>query len=317
MDLSLKLQELRKKSNLSQEELGEKLNVSRQSISKWEAGQTRPEIKKIILLSEIFDVPTDYLLKDECEHADWVQLDTKDKARPNKKNRIIPLVLSALLLIGMFAISRLVIENQKLSAEIAATPVNEILEMEKTTPEQFELLGKYYFDYSRENRFDYVPYFAENNASTESTEYLFWAFAINLDNWGEDKGIMSQSYVDEMVATHFNVTGLSHLSMRKAWDYDGEKYTALPQSIKEKPIYILKEYSTYMQNGIQVYDVVLDSCSSANDLIFNEADIERIKNNILNDQSDDLIVRQTEEFKYVETFNGPLYISHEILNNEG
>jgi len=64
MNLSEKIQNLRKEKNLSQEELGELLEVSRQSVSKWESGLAMPEIEKLVMLSEIFGVTTDYLLKD-------------------------------------------------------------------------------------------------------------------------------------------------------------------------------------------------------------------------------------------------------------
>ncbi len=62
MSLSKKIYELRKANNLSQEQLAEKVNVSRQSISKWESGETIPEIERVIELSKIFNVSTDYLL---------------------------------------------------------------------------------------------------------------------------------------------------------------------------------------------------------------------------------------------------------------
>lgn len=65
MKLAEKLFELRKEKGWSQEKLAEKINVSRQSISKWESGQVLPEIEKIIELSKIFQVTTDYLLLDE------------------------------------------------------------------------------------------------------------------------------------------------------------------------------------------------------------------------------------------------------------
>lgn len=58
---------LRKKNGWSQEELAEKLNISRQSVSKWESGQSVPDLNKIIILSNLFDVTTDYLLKDNVE----------------------------------------------------------------------------------------------------------------------------------------------------------------------------------------------------------------------------------------------------------
>ena len=63
MDFAKKLLTLRKAKGMTQEQLAEKLNVSRQSISKWESGQAAPELEKIAALSTVFDVTTDYLLK--------------------------------------------------------------------------------------------------------------------------------------------------------------------------------------------------------------------------------------------------------------
>ncbi len=63
MDFSEKLLTLRKANNLTQEELAEKLDVSRQSVSKWESGQATPDLEKIVEISAVFDVTTDYLLK--------------------------------------------------------------------------------------------------------------------------------------------------------------------------------------------------------------------------------------------------------------
>ena len=67
MIFSEKLQVLRKSGGYTQEEIGEKLNVSRQAIAKWEAGQAYPDILNLIQLSELFHVTVDYLVKDqEC-----------------------------------------------------------------------------------------------------------------------------------------------------------------------------------------------------------------------------------------------------------
>ncbi len=65
MSISVKIQQLRKSNGLSQEQLAEKLDVSRQAISKWESGVTFPDVEKIVLISELFNISTDYLLKDE------------------------------------------------------------------------------------------------------------------------------------------------------------------------------------------------------------------------------------------------------------
>ena len=65
MRLSEKIMDLRKKSGWSQEELAERLGISRQSVSKWETGESIPDIDKIIRMSELWNVSTDYLLKEE------------------------------------------------------------------------------------------------------------------------------------------------------------------------------------------------------------------------------------------------------------
>lgn len=67
MILSEKITYLRKQNGWSQEQLAEQLNVSRQSISKWESGASIPDLDRILKLSKLFDVSTDYLLKDEIE----------------------------------------------------------------------------------------------------------------------------------------------------------------------------------------------------------------------------------------------------------
>ncbi len=67
MILADKIIELRKRNGWSQEELAEKLDVSRQSISKWEGAQSVPDMNRILALSQIFGVSTDVLLKDELE----------------------------------------------------------------------------------------------------------------------------------------------------------------------------------------------------------------------------------------------------------
>lgn len=62
---------LRKKNGWSQEELAEKMNVSRQAVSKWEGAQTVPDLERILQLSQLFGVTTDYLLKDEMELEEY------------------------------------------------------------------------------------------------------------------------------------------------------------------------------------------------------------------------------------------------------
>ena len=63
MNMADRIQHLRKSKGISQEELADKVGVSRQAVSKWESEQSTPDIEKVILLSDFFDVTTDYLLK--------------------------------------------------------------------------------------------------------------------------------------------------------------------------------------------------------------------------------------------------------------
>lgn len=73
MILADKIIRLRKKNGWSQEELADKMNVSRQAVSKWEAAQTTPDLEKILQLGYLFGVTTDYLLKDELVDEEFVE----------------------------------------------------------------------------------------------------------------------------------------------------------------------------------------------------------------------------------------------------
>ena len=73
MILADKIITLRKKAGWSQEELASQLGVTRQSVSKWEGAQSVPDLDKVVLMSRIFGVSTDYLLKDELEEVEFVE----------------------------------------------------------------------------------------------------------------------------------------------------------------------------------------------------------------------------------------------------
>lgn len=75
MNFAEKILNLRTEYGYSQEILAEKLNVSRQAVSKWESGATLPETDKIITLSNFFGVSTDYLLKDNIQRDSHDSLD--------------------------------------------------------------------------------------------------------------------------------------------------------------------------------------------------------------------------------------------------
>ena len=79
MNLADRIQQLRKRKGISQEELADRIGVSRQAVSKWESGQTSPDLEKIVLLSDYFEVTTDYLLK-------GTQIASSQRVRPEWEN---------------------------------------------------------------------------------------------------------------------------------------------------------------------------------------------------------------------------------------
>ena len=93
MNMADRIQTLRKIKGISQEELADKIGVSRQAVSKWESEQSSPDIEKIILLSDYFDVTTDYLLKGIEPIA--------DDSKKESDARIFSIVGTALNFIGL------------------------------------------------------------------------------------------------------------------------------------------------------------------------------------------------------------------------
>lgn len=63
MNIADRIQYLRKTKGMSQEELADQIGVSRQAVSKWESEQSTPDLEKIIIMSNLFEVTTDYILK--------------------------------------------------------------------------------------------------------------------------------------------------------------------------------------------------------------------------------------------------------------
>lgn len=104
MDLGENLYNLRKKKNLSQEEVAEKLNVTRQTISKWETGESKPDFDKIIPICNLYDITSDELLKGEItepiekeENKEIIDTDEKNYNNKITKKRAFLLSLGIFL----------------------------------------------------------------------------------------------------------------------------------------------------------------------------------------------------------------------------
>lgn len=87
MNLGEKIIGLRKREGMTQEELASKLNVSRQTISKWELSQSNPELGYIVKLSELFGVTTDYLIREE-DTQENINSNDKENNQDNQKSQV-------------------------------------------------------------------------------------------------------------------------------------------------------------------------------------------------------------------------------------
>lgn len=105
MNIADRIQNLRKSKGISQEELADKIGVSRQAVSKWESEQSLPDIEKICLLSDYFGVTTDYLLKGIEQIPETVTEKTDA--------RIFTAVASTFNLIGLITAVLIWIEEQR------------------------------------------------------------------------------------------------------------------------------------------------------------------------------------------------------------
>ena len=88
MTLAEKIKHLRKLHGMTQESLAEKLSVSRQTVSKWESGTTSPDLLNVVELGRLFQVSTDYLLKEEEQPLQTCLLYTSPSPRDPKTSRM-------------------------------------------------------------------------------------------------------------------------------------------------------------------------------------------------------------------------------------
>ena len=98
MNLKEKLIKIRKDNNLTQEELAEKLYISRQTVSNWENGKFYPDIETLILISNTFNIPLDDLLKNDKD----VVIDIDKKLKSHKKLIITIVILIIVLFSSLF-----------------------------------------------------------------------------------------------------------------------------------------------------------------------------------------------------------------------
>lgn len=111
MKLSDKIIKLRKQSGMSQEELAEKLNVSRQAISRWEVGSAQPDASNVLQLSKLFGVTADYLLNDDYESDNDLPKVKEIKSDSFHQIMIFMVTLEVMILIIQF-ITTIILQNE-------------------------------------------------------------------------------------------------------------------------------------------------------------------------------------------------------------
>ena len=96
MNMADRIQYLRKSKGISQEELADKVGVSRQAVSKWESEQSTPDLEKIIIMSDFFGVTTDYIVKGIEPVAD------KEQKNKELTSKVLYISSTAFVAIGLF-----------------------------------------------------------------------------------------------------------------------------------------------------------------------------------------------------------------------
>ena len=102
MKLSDKILTLRKRGGMSQEELAEKLNVSRQAVSRWELGSAQPDANNILQISKLFGVTADYLLNDDYDSDNDLPKVKKVREDHSRQILVYLVTLEVMVLIMQF-----------------------------------------------------------------------------------------------------------------------------------------------------------------------------------------------------------------------
>lgn len=123
MELKEKLVTLRKEKGLTQLTVAEKLDISRQAISRWESGTALPSTDNLKCLSILYEVPVDYLLKEDSERKSGVPIDELSLGKIKHKDKmviaIIAMVLIGIISVGVFGY--FLTHNNKTIIDIADT----------------------------------------------------------------------------------------------------------------------------------------------------------------------------------------------------
>lgn len=173
MNFPEKLQKLRKERGWSQEELANRITVSRQAVSKWELGTAVPDTDNIVQLSELFGVTTDYLIKDGLDSDEDIPAvaRTAEKVKNAEQSRqlliagIVTLVLGVIIIGVLLTLSQVIESYQKVTYDHG--PMMEMLP-DGTT----QISDEHRMATTRVPVYSFIPFL--------NTYYLHWVLVIGI-----------------------------------------------------------------------------------------------------------------------------------------
>ena len=206
MKFNEKLIQLRKKEGLSQEELGYRLNVTRQTVSKWELGQTTPEMDKLIELSKIFNISVDELINEESEpitQATKIEDQPIGDINSNKKEKNMKFIIIVILVVIIISIV--------VKLAIALPIFNKVSkEVDNTSNKQQSFFERIFGgiegiankieekqENSQNNINEEMKTFTEKAKENIETESVLFNFNFNNCN-GTQRGMILKTYLDNI-----------------------------------------------------------------------------------------------------------------------
>lgn len=268
MSFSEKIQNLRKESGDSQTSLAEKLSVSRQAISKWERGDSTPDVDKILSVCNYFNVSPDYLLLEGGERDSNTASDTK-------KSKGFGVAL--FFLVGAIVGSACVYFMLDSAIEQPADNTPAFNQQELADPEVIEIfkdadpisLNNFmldnFYETAKDFRMDLLPVFNESINNIQLGDLLTYMRHIT----GNDT--FSAGEVNTFSEQYFGLTGVIHAPVAYKFNYsfiDGVgTYVASSGAVDTKPITVLKSINADPINNkfVAVYDVYYPADGSISD----------------------------------------------------
>ena len=199
-------------------------------------------------------------------------------------------------------------------AEAVPEPTAEITQPERTSLEERlpidEAARAAWLDFADTWRLDYLPVFSHGAAPASTSEYLMWVFSRNMDALKE-QGYMTKSDVETEIRAHFEVENLTHEGLTKAWNFDGETYTAVPGGVKDRPLARLD--SVIRVNLGEEPQYCVQYCLMGNGNLLDDVEWSRCRDEIVSGEAPDL--SELREFTLVFTMQDgePVFLSHTEL----